>query len=436
MLPFTCHECYTNADNYLGANSEDNEHTDDLIYIDNKGKNIIIDESTEISIINVNDYNDATKDIPTHNKNNTTDFKNNLLASLYSQVEFLRQVIVEKDHQIKDCNMHINVLLAREVDNTIRVRSNVESTVSSDASSVREDPYISETVDNFFNNDNSNVFKQSSVLDDSIQTVLSSSEDDNSKQKDDEIFLDMYQQSLQLQIMEDEKKNEIDNKMKTQLLEIRAMKHDAYKSRKTDNDDTVTNTEYRIDRGLKPIPEANNMEFLRTDETEDINEVIAWPKGTCLIMGSSLLNGIKEELMGPRFRVRPFPGAIIADFYNYAIPFIKKKPSYIIIMAGSNDAVNKNKCSKSILEELLGLKSFLQSKFRCDVIISCPTYRFDDQRANVTLRNLRNNLVDLNVPVISNSNITEMHIGKKGLHLNERGSGRLAVNYLSYMRKH
>ena len=148
------------------------------------------------------------------------------------------------------------------------------------------------------------------------------------------------------------------------------------------------------------------------------------------------LNGIKEELMGPRFKVPPFPGAIIADFYNYAIPFIKKKPSSIIIMAGSNDAVNKNKCSKSILEELLGLKSFLQSKFRCDVIISCPTYRFDDQRDNVTLRNLLNNVVDLNIPVISNGNITEMHIGKKGLHLNERGSGRLAVNYLSYMRRH
>ena len=289
MLPFTCHECYTNADNYLDAHSEDNERTDDLIYIDNEGKNIIIDESTEISIINVNDSDHATKDIPTQNKINTTDFKDSLLASLYSQVEFLRQVIVEKDHQIKDCNIHINALLAREVDiNAIRVRSNHDSTVSSDASSVREDPHISETGENFFNiNDNSNVFEQSSVFDDSIQSVFSSSEDDNSKNTDDEIFLDLYHQSLQLQIMEDEKKKEIDNKMKTQLFEIRATKHDAYKSTKTDDDETVTTIEYhRIDRGLQPISEANDMEFLRTDETEDINEVKAWPNGTCLIMGS------------------------------------------------------------------------------------------------------------------------------------------------------
>ena len=151
-------------------------------------------------------------------------------------------------------------------------------------------------------------------------------------------------------------------------------------------------------------------------------------------MGSSLLNGVKEELMGPRFKIRAFPGAVINDFYDYAVPLIKKKPSYIIIMAGSNDAINKS--SQTILEDLLKLKSFLQSKFECEVIISCPTYRFDNPKANSTLRNLRNIIVDLNIPVISNDNITDIHIGKRGLHLNERGSRRLAVNYLSYMREH
>ena len=38
--------------------------------------------------------------------------------------------------------------------------------------------------------------------------------------------------------------------------------------------------------------------------------------------------------------------------------------------------------------------------------------------------------------MINNANIRDIHIGRRGLHLNEKGSGRLAVNYLSYMRRH
>ena len=180
------------------------------------------------------------------------------------------------------------------------------------------------------------------------------------------------------------------------------MKHAEYMITKNNDEDK---TQHVINRGLKPVHEEivsdtspENMEYLHADETKQDIEVKSWPNGTCLVMGSSLLNGVKEALMGPRFKVRAFPGAIIDDCYHYAIPLVKKKPSSIILMAGSNDAVNKNKSSQSILEELLKLKSFLQSKFRCDVILSCPTHRFDDQKANSTLRNLRNNLSSMNIP--------------------------------------
>ena len=55
-------------------------------------------------------------------------------------------------------------------------------------------------------------------------------------------------------------------------------------------------------------------------------------------MGDSTLNGIQENLMGPRFKVRAFPGAIVRDFYHHALPLLEKKPSYVILMAGTNDA--------------------------------------------------------------------------------------------------
>ena len=45
-----------------------------------------------------------------------SNFKDALLASLHSQVEFLKQIIKEKDQQIEESNLHIRTLLTRESD--------------------------------------------------------------------------------------------------------------------------------------------------------------------------------------------------------------------------------------------------------------------------------------------------------------------------------
>ena len=85
-----------------------------------------------------------------------------------------------------------------------------------------------------------------------------------------------------------------------------------------------------------------------------------------------------------------------------------------------------------------GIKNVLQLKLpNCEVIMLCPTYRFDEPKAQLTLKNIRNKVVNSEIPVISNDNITDRHIGsRRGLHLNERGSGWLIVNFLPYMRRH
>ena len=55
--------------------------------------------------------------------------------------------------------------------------------------------------------------------------------------------------------------------------------------------------------------------------------------------------------MGSKVKVRGFAGARIKDFYNYLIPLLEKRPSRIILMAGTNDSVEKS--SQEILTELL-----------------------------------------------------------------------------------
>lgn len=67
------------------------------------------------------------------------------------------------------------------------------------------------------------------------------------------------------------------------------------------------------------------------------------------------------------------------------------------------------------------------------VYLSCPVLRTDNIKANTTLRRLNEALRYL-PNVIINDNVDDKCIGKKGLHLNARGSGRLATNYISLMR--
>ena len=71
----------------------------------------------------------------------------------------------------------------------------------------------------------------------------------------------------------------------------------------------------------------------------------------------------------------------------------------------------------------------------CRVIVSKPTVRIDHGRSNLTLRKVNKHLETLNLECTENGNISVQHLGRKGLHLNSKGNGRLALNFLSQIRK-
>ena len=162
-----------------------------------------------------------------------------------------------------------------------------------------------------------------------------------------------------------------------------------------------------------------------------------WPPNTCLIVGDSILSGLQENRMSKRslVKVRVFKGSRVADFYHYLEPLLQKSPSKIIFHAATNDAVSKE--SAVIIDELLQLKFYVAGRYpECNFIISCPTIRTDNHAANITLRNLRTKLKELKIPIICNDNIDSDCLGRGGLHLNEKGSGKLAVNFISYNRRY
>ena len=149
-----------------------------------------------------------------------------------------------------------------------------------------------------------------------------------------------------------------------------------------------------------------------------------------------LCNVDEKKLSKGKFltKVRCFPGAKIGDMYRNLRPLLKKKPSHVLLHVSTNDSPVKS--SGEILDELLALKHFVERELpTCTVIISQPIMRFDDGKANLTIRKLISKLEELKIQVMNNSNITYDHLSRKGLHMNARGSGRVAMNIISLMKR-
>ena len=116
------------------------------------------------------------------------------------------------------------------------------------------------------------------------------------------------------------------------------------------------------------------------------------------------------------------------------IPLIAKKSDYMILHVATNDASNDPK--KDIIKDLLNLKSMVTNALpNCRLVISKPVIRTDNDKAMSAIRNLNNQLSQLEIECIENDNILQKHVGRKGLHLNKQGTSRLAKNFLHQLRK-
>lgn len=172
--------------------------------------------------------------------------------------------------------------------------------------------------------------------------------------------------------------------------------------------------------------------------TEQTITLPPWPQKTVLIAGSSMINQLDETKMSKQFnvKVRANNGATATDMIDHLNAFLRKKTDHLILHVGSNDMSDKNSTAEIVFSQLLRLKSFAEYKVPgIKVIISCPTERSDDMAANQKIMDMRKILISSGLHVIPNDNISKVHLGKKGLHLNQYGVKRLAMNMIACIRR-
>ena len=96
----------------------------------------------------------------------------------------------------------------------------------------------------------------------------------------------------------------------------------------------------------------------------------SWPKGTCVVIGDSMVAGIDQPKMSSKrlVKLRPFSGATCYDMYHYLVPTLERKPNHVILHVGTNDVAHNE--GSEINDKLLELKSFITEHLPTTHIVS------------------------------------------------------------------
>ena len=100
----------------------------------------------------------------------------------------------------------------------------------------------------------------------------------------------------------------------------------------------------------------------------------------------------------------------------------------------TNNTVNES--SKVVLGKLLDLKKFIDKTLpESNVVISNLVTRTDNGKTSLTVIKTIEHLHGLQMDIINNGNITSNELNKGRLHLNPRGLGKLATNFIRRIKK-
>ena len=149
-----------------------------------------------------------------------------------------------------------------------------------------------------------------------------------------------------------------------------------------------------------------------------------------------MLSGIEERRISKRDRkvkIKNFPGATIDDLHDYIKAVLKKCPDNMLHV-GNNNTVNEP--SKMVLDKLLNLKKFIEHTLpESGLVISILITRTNNGKASLTVIKTNEHVHGLQMGVIDNGNITSNKLSKLELHLNPRGFGKFAINFIRRIKK-
>ena len=160
-----------------------------------------------------------------------------------------------------------------------------------------------------------------------------------------------------------------------------------------------------------------------------------------MIIGDSTLKNVEGWRIGRNTRTRTtiksFPGAAVADCYHYFKPPLDSKPDEVIIHVGANDL--KTNSARSTAESIVDLASWTASERPTTTIsISEVTTREDQDGLGGKVKEVNKILKKFcrqnEWQLISHNNIDESCLNRSKLHLNKKGTGLIAANFIKHIK--
>ena len=151
-----------------------------------------------------------------------------------------------------------------------------------------------------------------------------------------------------------------------------------------------------------------------------------------------MINGIVERGLNKDsnsvIKLRKHPGVTSIDILDHVKPSLRRQSDKLIVHAGTNDTTNNINYLKNVKKIVKLTRETSKNTAICFSSLICRT---DVQEANEKINKINTNLKNYcnqqNIGFIDNSNVTKLDLTAKGLHLKERGSSKLANNFLNYL---
>ena len=456
--PYTCNQCIADEHNYM---DDDDESNDDIIYIDSTGKKVKVTNEEEMEII-------ASTSV-----NCIDDYKDALLASLYSQVEFLRNELVEKNLLIrtliiKNANTYqnsneivTNEIIDTELSSTLTESKDENVSLLNASSSTKANSVeINESEDDEMEDEDLSIFFKrihQEFEDDKEMNIHQEFEDD--KEMNIKFQLKYVREELHSRYIEQiGKQSNIDftnviqesqhHKTASHTVDLQSISSlnetcfscTSMIGKNSENGEMGMEEKLRniAGYGTPKIPRHDYATPCENDGWSEVNKIsskkyVNRTVRSSLIIGDSMLRDIRgkrlsNKLYKQKVYVKPHGGAKIGDIKHHAIPPMGYKPNHIIVHVGTNE-IRTKKTAKGIANDVMKVCKTLKKEDN-SVSVSGIIYRkgVDDNVKVDETNNLLESLCrDNDFTFINNSNIPPRLL-MDGLHLSKAGNDILFQN--------
>ena len=139
-----------------------------------------------------------------------------------------------------------------------------------------------------------------------------------------------------------------------------------------------------------------------------------------------------------KVKVSSFPGCTIIDMRDHIKPNLRKNPDAIVIHVGTN-SLRSSTSVRDCAEEITNLVTVIGNESSADLAIPGIIPRSDEESVAVKVSGVNKLLKTFCTQngwgFVDHSNVCPEHdLNRSGLHLNTKGTARLATNFINYLR--